>query len=346
MAGSISPLSHKVFANDDGGLDAYAPGSLAHKATGVASSITCTLRKLKSDAKRAKENYPGLEILIFYTPLKVTALTTHKWATEVHREFGLELRIVSREDIITSLMLPFNASLCGTLPGIRGQVSPFVPLGTVRLCGWGQDTPETPDINVARAALAEPRCISMEQVLVAGAATICLLDGTKFHVPQPFAALAPLLIRTVMLPKSDRSILTVENATSFHDLASGRAGPLNSTLVLYAAGMGSPSFLDFYGSLLADANGCNVFHWGDIDPDGFRIAGRLARIARDCDVSLEPWRMRAGEFDPGLSHRSLTPTELTEILGICKVHGWQREAADLLVQQCGFEQEVLPPALP
>jgi hypothetical protein len=43
--------------HNDGGLDAYAPASLAegNKAKGVASSITGTLGKIKGDAKRAKE---------------------------------------------------------------------------------------------------------------------------------------------------------------------------------------------------------------------------------------------------------------------------------------------------
>ena len=40
--------------HNDGGLDAYAPASLADgkKAKGVASSITGTLEKIKGDAKR------------------------------------------------------------------------------------------------------------------------------------------------------------------------------------------------------------------------------------------------------------------------------------------------------
>src|SRR5438045_3390900 len=56
--------------HNDGGLDAYAPASLAagKKAKGVASSITGTLGKIKDDARRAKEQYQKLEVLIFVTP--------------------------------------------------------------------------------------------------------------------------------------------------------------------------------------------------------------------------------------------------------------------------------------
>ena len=104
----------------DGGLDAYTPASVAdgNKAIGVASSITGTLEKAKKDAKRAKDNYPGLEILSFVTPHKITALTAKDWADKIRDEFNLELIVVSREDIITSLMLPSNSVLCATLPGI------------------------------------------------------------------------------------------------------------------------------------------------------------------------------------------------------------------------------------
>jgi len=105
--------------HNDGGLDAYAPASLAEgkKAKGVASSITGTLGKIKDDAKWAKENYQELEVLIFVTPRKITVSTAKKWAEKVHEEFSLTLYIISLEDIITSLTLPSNASLYGTLPG-------------------------------------------------------------------------------------------------------------------------------------------------------------------------------------------------------------------------------------
>jgi hypothetical protein len=107
--------------HNDGGLDAYAPASLAEgkKAKGNASSITGTLGKVKDDAKRAKENYRDLEVLIFVTPHKITVLTAKEWAEQVRKEFGLKLYIIAREDIVTSLMLPSNVSLCGTLPGIH-----------------------------------------------------------------------------------------------------------------------------------------------------------------------------------------------------------------------------------
>jgi hypothetical protein len=69
-----------------------------------------------------KENYKDLEVLIFVTPQKITALTAKDWAEEVRKKVDLQLYVMSREDIISSLTLPSNAALCGTLPGIRTPI--------------------------------------------------------------------------------------------------------------------------------------------------------------------------------------------------------------------------------
>jgi hypothetical protein len=110
----------------DGGLDAYAPASLAddRKGKGVAASLTAKLKKVKGDAQTAKQNYADLEILLFVTPHKVFAPTATKWADEVGKACGLELHVMSREDIVTSLMLPENAPLCGWLSGITVRIEP------------------------------------------------------------------------------------------------------------------------------------------------------------------------------------------------------------------------------
>jgi HEAT repeat protein len=197
--------------HNDGGLDAYAPASLAegNKAKGVASSITGTLGKIKGDAKRAKENYQDLEVLIFVTPHKITMLTAKEWADAVRKKFGLTLHIISREDMITSLMLPSNASLCGTLPGIHVPIEqddaallakvrlaiseeaatwrirqrmtnrPFVPLNAVRLDGAGKETSDILDTTALRAALTESRRIALEAPGGGGKTTTLLQFATE-----------------------------------------------------------------------------------------------------------------------------------------------------------------------
>ena len=180
--------------HNDGGLDAYAPASLAEgkKGKGVASSITGTLGKIKEDARRAKENYPDLEILIFVTPHKITASTAKEWAEQVRQAVGLALYVISREDIITSLTLPSNAALCGTLPGIHVPIEqdeaallakvreaiaeeaetwrarqrmtnrPTVSLNAVKLDRAGKETSETLDTGELRASAYRSRRIALE----------------------------------------------------------------------------------------------------------------------------------------------------------------------------------------
>ena len=100
---------------NDLGLDAHAPASLAPdwkgKGKGLVCSITATYDKLATDAARAKEHFKDVTILVFATPRKVTNQTKHKWATCLRKEFEYELEIISREDIIASLMMPKNAAL-------------------------------------------------------------------------------------------------------------------------------------------------------------------------------------------------------------------------------------------
>jgi hypothetical protein len=178
----------------DGGLDAYAPASVAEdkKAKGVASSITGTITKIKDDATNIKKNFPDVEILIFATPRKVTNPTIQGWAGEIRTEFGYELVVMTREDIITSLVMPSNAPLCRTLlainvPGeateaelltkMREAVAeeaqnwraqprtanrPIVSLQAVRLDSAGKETSDTLDTASIRASLAQARRIALE----------------------------------------------------------------------------------------------------------------------------------------------------------------------------------------
>ena len=100
----------------DFGLDAYAPASETSEGIGkgLAASITPSRGKICADAKTAKENFPDLEKLLFVTPRQVGNTDRRRWGEEIHEEYGIELLIVEREEIITVLMMPDNASLCAS----------------------------------------------------------------------------------------------------------------------------------------------------------------------------------------------------------------------------------------
>ena len=100
----------------DFGLDAYAPASETPEGIGkgLAASITPSRRKVCTDAETAKEHFPDLEKLLFVTPRPVGNTDRLKWREEIHQEYGIELLLVEREEIITVLMMPKNASLCAS----------------------------------------------------------------------------------------------------------------------------------------------------------------------------------------------------------------------------------------
>ena len=59
---------------NDLGLDAYVPASLAQDGIGkgLACSLTATPEKINSDIESFRETYKDIQVLIFYTPAKVT----------------------------------------------------------------------------------------------------------------------------------------------------------------------------------------------------------------------------------------------------------------------------------
>ena len=178
----------------DLGIDAHASAFHAGDRTGrgLACSVTATLTKLKGDATQIKEHFDEVNILIFATPQKVTNETAKKWAAEIRNAFGYELVVMSREDIITSLMLPSNAPLCRSILGIpmvieeskvklidkardattdvtaawlahpRLSGKPLIALQAVKLDQEGKDTGEAIDLESIHVALTEGRRLILE----------------------------------------------------------------------------------------------------------------------------------------------------------------------------------------
>ena len=97
----------------DFGLDAYAPASLTPEkiGKGLAASITPTLKKVSEDAKTAKRNFPDVRALLFVTPSKVGNSKRRRWEEVIRKDHGIELHLIEREEIITLMMMPENASV-------------------------------------------------------------------------------------------------------------------------------------------------------------------------------------------------------------------------------------------
>ena len=112
----------------DLGLDAYAPASQTREnfGKGLAASITPSLRKVTEDATRAKENFPDLKALLFVTPAKVGNSDQMQWQQVIQKDHDLELHIIEREEIITSMLMPENASLCASFLYLNIDAEPEI----------------------------------------------------------------------------------------------------------------------------------------------------------------------------------------------------------------------------
>jgi hypothetical protein len=112
----------------DFGLDAYAPESPdgGNSSIGLACSLTASLGKIRADIAEAQKHFPALKTVIFSTPVTVTRKRADVWADKIRQEFRRTLIVISREDLITSLSLPSNASLCASHLGINVQIEPDV----------------------------------------------------------------------------------------------------------------------------------------------------------------------------------------------------------------------------
>ena len=95
----------------DLGADAIGSGRV------LACSLTATLGKLTADAEKIRKNF-HVSTLVFATPQRLSNTASQGWAVEIKRAFGYELIVVSREDIVTSLLDPSNLALCRTHLGL------------------------------------------------------------------------------------------------------------------------------------------------------------------------------------------------------------------------------------
>jgi hypothetical protein len=125
---------------------------------------------------------------------------------------------------------------------------------------------------------------------------------------EPYAAFpASSLVGVIGVP---RYVMTIENLTTFHSEA--RRLCKEDVLLLYTGGMPSPVWRDAYRRLLGSITAIvDVYHWGDVDEGGFRIAALIARDVAELGIQVLPWRMHPDDVpidarrpaSDALSHR-------------------------------------------
>lgn len=182
-------------------------------------------------------------------------------------------------------------------------------------------------------------------LLVAGTASLSLKDEQEpFMIRHPYLGVAPEALKSVQY-RSDKVLLllTVENLTTFHELARSQAAR-KQIAVLYTGGMPSPSFKRAYMRFLEGMpEEGSVFHWGDVDAGGFRIADHLARCCSQLGRKLRLHAMIPFiTTEQAIGRRSLSDIEVITIARICQEQQWNAEQQAIELSRTAVEQEGLP----
>lgn len=144
-----------------------------------------------------------------------------------------------------------------------------------------------------------------------------------------------------------RWVLSIENLSTFHEAARA-LGPREGILI-YTGGMPSPAWRAAYRRLLAGVPADSaVYHWGDIDEGGFRIAAALATEAAAEGRALKPWCMSAETLPEDVRAQSLPAdsTTLGRMRNWAERAGWSDLAIVLDRTPLKLEQEAIAAVFP
>jgi hypothetical protein len=173
-------------------------------------------------------------------------------------------------------------------------------------------------------------------VLLAGSVHIAR-DRATGLIDAPYLGLPAASIQRVASKVTE--VITIENKTTFHSEAKRRQD--NSVLLIYTAGMPSPTWSAMYMRLLVSLPSTTpIYHWGDVDEGGFRIASTIAAVAKAAGFKLQPYAMSPDDVPPSMRVKASTRT-LERIHHFACAAGWSDLGQS--VRDAGFvsEQEAL-----
>lgn len=183
-----------------------------------------------------------------------------------------------------------------------------------------------------------------QPMLIAGRGEVELADA-RLPLCRPYLGLPVDAVRGIA--SDARYLLTIENLASFHDTARVLAATDGPGLLVYTAGMPSPAWRALYRRILAGLpTVAQVYHWGDIDEGGFRIAATLAADVRQQQRTLQPWLMSPASVPEPMRSEAVPSAALARMSYWASAAGWETIATELQKNPLRMEQEALDPALP
>ena len=167
-------------------------------------------------------------------------------------------------------------------------------------------------------------------VHIARERSVGLIDAPYMGLP---AATIQRVASTVI------EVITIENKTTFHSEAKRRQD--DSALLIYTAGMPSPTWRAMYGRLLGSLPPTTpIHHWGDVDEGGFRIASTVAAVARAAGFALQTYRMSPKDVPLEMRVRASARTS-ERIQHFASSAGWSELGQAIREAEFVAEQEAL-----
>lgn len=172
-------------------------------------------------------------------------------------------------------------------------------------------------------------------------------SGSPAALQPPYVGLPTNDIRGFRFFKQPNALLLIENKQSFHEFAA--QAMQQSCAVVYTAGMPSPSWRAAMQLLLAAIDpDVPVYHLGDIDLGGFRIAANISRLLRSTGRVLRPWLMNPTEL-AALGYELEVNEGGQDLAGMqrwCREAGWEELALELAITPGSVEQELVEAKFP
>lgn len=174
-----------------------------------------------------------------------------------------------------------------------------------------------------------------------------ITDGhIKSCLFRPYHGLPMAAIEEFGFETMPACVVTVENKSTFHEMAMLAIG--TKACIIFSGGMPSPAWHRVYSKILDSLDdNVPIYHFGDLDVGGFRIASAIAEVAKLQGKTLQHWLM-----DPvlltGLGYKlyPFKPSQITKMQSWCERIGWG-ELVDRIANSPGLlEQERIVPSLP
>jgi hypothetical protein len=176
--------------------------------------------------------------------------------------------------------------------------------------------------------------------LLAGRGRVHLIESGWRDLAYEYLAVSPTQVDG--FEGAIEWVLLVENLATFDLCAKARPDRAGG-LVMYTAGMPSPSWRRACRAILSGVDDrVPVFHWGDIDVGGFRIAATVASVM--LPRVLHPWQMDSRNTVGGVA---TSPAERSQMARSARLAGWG-SLADHLGSDAStlIEQEGIPVRFP